>query len=92
MRLLLAFTSYLAVATASIWQNSQLRTDPYPGQARLIDLANSSTLASWKAYNANASQLSYKGRWDSKHSTLYHSQQLLSFTNVLQSRGGAHQV
>ena len=73
MKLLCAFVSCLAVTSASIWQNTQLRNNPYPGQATLLDLSAVGTSSQWKSYAANASQLSYKGRWDSKHSESQHA-------------------
>lgn len=65
MRFLAAFASCIAATSAAIYQNTQLRDDPYPGQATLLSAAEIS--ADWKSYPANASQLSYKGRWDSKY-------------------------
>jgi len=73
MRLLSAFASCLALTYASIWQNTQLRDNPYPGQATLLDLDAVGASSHWKTYAANASQLSYKGRWDSKHSESQHA-------------------
>ncbi|KAL4888512.1 SGNH hydrolase-type esterase domain-containing protein [Aspergillus ambiguus] len=47
---------------ATILQNGQIREDPYPGQAANITLDNS-----WRTYDANAEEIAYKGRWDSRH-------------------------
>ncbi|KAL4884840.1 SGNH hydrolase-type esterase domain-containing protein [Aspergillus karnatakaensis] len=48
--------------SATILQNGQPRDDPYPGQLSAIDLDSS-----WRNYDADAPEISYKGRWDSKH-------------------------
>lgn len=52
----------VAGAAATILQNGQEREDPYPGQAEQITLDNT-----WRTYDADASEIAYKGRWDSKH-------------------------
>lgn len=49
-------------ATATILQNGQARENPYPGQAPRIELDDS-----WRSYNADTEEISYKGRWDSNH-------------------------
>lgn len=49
-------------AAATILQNGQIREDPYPGQAAKITLDDT-----WRNYDANASEIAYKGRWDSRH-------------------------
>jgi hypothetical protein len=49
-------------AAATILQNGQVRDDPYPGQAPRIELDDS-----WRSYDADVEEISYKGRWDSKH-------------------------
>jgi len=67
MRFLGALISCLTLVSAEIWQNQQLRSNPYPGQATLLDLNTASARAAWKVYPANASEINYKGRWDSKH-------------------------
>lgn len=56
------FTFFLALVSATILENGQARKDPYPGQVSKINLDNS-----WKSYQPDASEISYKGRWDSKH-------------------------
>lgn len=64
MRFLLRCVSLLASpVAATIYQNTQIRTDPYPGQATLITAAASQ----WHTYPPNATEISYKGRWDSKY-------------------------
>ncbi|KAI9044492.1 SGNH/GDSL hydrolase family protein [Aspergillus affinis] len=45
-----------------ILENGQPRLDPYPGQALNISLDES-----WKSYGPEASEIAYKGRWDSKY-------------------------
>lgn len=47
---------------ATILQNGQVREDPYPGQAPRIELDDS-----WRTYDADTEEISYKGRWDSNH-------------------------
>ena len=63
MRFLLPCVSLLAsLVSATIYQNTQIRADPYPGQATLITAAASQ----WKTYAPSSAEISYKGRWDSK--------------------------
>ena len=64
MKLFLLLSVFLACTFGEILQNGQLRADPYPGQATVVAAAASS---GWKSYPPNATQLSYKGRWDSKY-------------------------
>ena len=56
--------AFVSVATSSILQNGQLRENPYPGQASIVDV---NTGPAWKTYPPDAKEISYKGRWDSKH-------------------------
>ncbi|PKY05706.1 acetylxylan esterase [Aspergillus campestris IBT 28561] len=56
------FATLLGFASASIIQNGQLRENPYPGQTPAIALDES-----WRTYAADAVEIGYKGRWDSKH-------------------------
>lgn len=58
LRLGLAF---LSLAAGTILQNGQPRIVDFPNTK--IEPSNSS----FATYPANASELSYKGRWDSKH-------------------------
>lgn len=51
-----------AGAVATILQNGQEREDAYPGQAAKITVDDT-----WRSYDADASEIAYKGRWDSKH-------------------------
>ncbi|XRM45749.1 hypothetical protein ABZX51_008823 [Aspergillus tubingensis] len=55
--------SWALQASATILQNGQVREDPYPGQAKAISLDN----GSWRTYQPDASEIAYKGRWDSKY-------------------------
>lgn len=59
-RFLALFT--LALTSATILQNGQVRENPYPGQVSAIDLDDS-----WNTYPPDSPEISYKGRWDSKH-------------------------
>ncbi|KAL4808046.1 SGNH hydrolase-type esterase domain-containing protein [Aspergillus unguis] len=63
MHILLIFAA-ITLVTATILENGQPRLNPYPGQARLLD---SGVDDSWKTYDADAEEISYKGRWDDKH-------------------------
>lgn len=49
-----------ALARGTILQNGQVRTTNYPDTK--IDVSS----YDFQSYNANATELSYKGRWDSK--------------------------
>jgi hypothetical protein len=60
--LLTTLLSWSVSVSATILQNGQPRDDPYPGQVSTIDLDSS-----WRNYDADAPEISYKGRWDSKH-------------------------
>ncbi|KAL4907761.1 hypothetical protein BDW74DRAFT_148067 [Aspergillus multicolor] len=53
---------FASLASATIMENGQPRLDPWPGQLSTIDLDSS-----WRSYDADAPEISYKGRWDSKH-------------------------
>ncbi|KAI2873814.1 CAZyme family CE2 [Aspergillus niger] len=55
--------SWALQASATILQNGQVREDPYPGQAKTISLDD----GSWRTYQPDASEIAYKGRWDSKY-------------------------
>ncbi|OJJ00844.1 hypothetical protein ASPVEDRAFT_40356 [Aspergillus versicolor CBS 583.65] len=52
--------------SATILENGQPRADPYPGQVNAISLDSS-----WRTYDADAPEIAYKGRWDSKHISLW---------------------
>lgn len=61
---LLLLTGLALSVHATIFQNQQVRSDPYPGQASLVTATNSSV---WRTYSPNATEISYKGRWDSQY-------------------------
>ncbi|KAK1149146.1 hypothetical protein N8T08_006366 [Aspergillus melleus] len=60
--LLWSFVSSSLLASATILENGQERLNPWPGQAPNVSLDDS-----WRNYDAGAPEISYKGRWDSKH-------------------------
>lgn len=60
------FTTFLValpLVAGTILQNGQVRDNPYPGQAQIVTASSNG----WNSYAANSSEISYKGRWDSKH-------------------------
>jgi hypothetical protein len=64
MKLFSVVASLVSLSTSLILQNGQLRETNYPNtQIATID----SNSTGWKTYAPNAAELSYKGRWDSKH-------------------------
>lgn len=52
-----------AVASATILQNGQMRDVVFPDTT----IASVASDHSWRIYGPSASEISYKGRWDSKH-------------------------
>lgn len=66
MRAFWALSSIFLYASATILENGQPRLNPYPGQAQLLSPVGNFS-AEWKTYDADASQISYKGRWDEQH-------------------------
>jgi len=54
-----------SLASATIWQNDQVRTTNYPNT--VIDPSG----YTFNSYPPNATELSYKGRWDSKYISWY---------------------
>ena len=52
-----------AVASATILQNGQVRDVVFPDTT----IASVASDHSWRIYGPSASEISYKGRWDSKH-------------------------
>lgn len=52
-----------AVASATILQNGQMRDVVFPDTT----IASVASNHSWRIYGPSASEISYKGRWDSKH-------------------------
>lgn len=61
---LLYVTGLLPFVQATILQNQQVRDDPYPGQASIVTVTNNTN---WRLYPPNATEISYKGRWDSQY-------------------------
>lgn len=51
----------LSLAAGTILQNGQIRITDYP------DTQVDPSIYSLKTYPANAAEISYKGRWDSKY-------------------------
>ncbi|KAL4926379.1 SGNH/GDSL hydrolase family protein [Aspergillus undulatus] len=64
LRILLVVLLGLSLVSATILENGQPRLNPYPGQARRLE---SGFDESWKTYDADAEEISYKGRWDGNH-------------------------
>jgi hypothetical protein len=56
--------SLVTLCTSTILQNGQVRETNFPN-TKIASITSNST--GWKTYGANATELSYKGRWDSKH-------------------------
>lgn len=61
MRFPLAVALFAGLASAIIEENGHIRETNFPDTR--IDLS----AKSWKSYTPDAPELSYKGRWDSKH-------------------------
>ncbi|KAG8623112.1 hypothetical protein KVT40_008088 [Elsinoe batatas] len=64
MKLLSSLLALLPLASATVLENGRPRENPYPGQATLVSNNGSDT---WKSYGPDATEISYKGRWDSKY-------------------------
>lgn len=64
MRFSLLALALAIQAAATILENGQARLNPYPGQAEEVSIDDS-----WKIYEAGASEISYKGRWDSTYTS-----------------------
>ncbi|KAE8353106.1 SGNH hydrolase-type esterase domain-containing protein [Aspergillus coremiiformis] len=56
--------AWVRLATATILENGQERPDPYPGQAGEVSIDET-----WRGYDADAAEISYKGRWDSDYTS-----------------------
>jgi hypothetical protein len=56
--------SFASFTTSTILQNGQVRETHFLDTK--IDRIDANSTA-WRTYGANATELSYKGRWDSKH-------------------------
>ncbi|KAH7361212.1 acetylxylan esterase [Pyrenochaeta sp. MPI-SDFR-AT-0127] len=61
---LCGFLSTITLCSSTILQNGQVRETYFP-DTKVAAIGTNST--GWKTYGANATELSYKGRWDSKH-------------------------
>ncbi|KAI0476238.1 SGNH hydrolase-type esterase domain-containing protein [Xylariaceae sp. FL0804] len=61
----LALAAAAGLVDGTILQNGQVRITDYP-DTRIADWNNASA-AGFRTYDAGAAELSYKGRWDSKH-------------------------
>lgn len=57
-------TSLVSLTTSTILQNGQVRETHFL-DTKTASIGTNST--GWKTYGPNATELSYKGRWDSKH-------------------------
>ncbi|RPA85662.1 SGNH hydrolase [Ascobolus immersus RN42] len=68
----IATLSLLAVPTfGRIWDNDQLRPDTTIDTKLAVSLLDTKEAAKggWKTYKPDAKELSYKGRWDSRHTS-----------------------
>ncbi|KAF2203865.1 acetylxylan esterase [Delitschia confertaspora ATCC 74209] len=63
MRFLSVVSLLVSSAAGIILQNGQVRDEHYP-DTKIASLSTNSN--GWKTYGANATEISYKGRWDSK--------------------------
>ncbi|KAL4939214.1 hypothetical protein BDV06DRAFT_214485 [Aspergillus oleicola] len=63
-RIIISILIALSFVTATILENGQPRLNPYPGQAQLL---GSGLHDNWNVYDADAEEISYKGRWDDQH-------------------------
>ena len=59
-----AFAALVSLSTSVILQNGQVRETDFLDTS-VASIGSNST--GWKTYGPNATELSYKGRWDSKH-------------------------
>jgi hypothetical protein len=64
LRIYLPLFLAISLVAATILENGQPRLDPYPGQAQLLE---NGVKEGWKTYDADAKEISYKGRWDEQH-------------------------
>lgn len=58
-------STILPWSSCTILQNGQVREDTNYPDTRIPTVSANGT--AWKTYGPNATELSYKGRWDSKH-------------------------
>lgn len=63
MKLLLLCSLFISIASATVLQNGQVREMIYPDTA----IASVAKNSAWKTYAPGTSEISYKGRWDSKY-------------------------
>lgn len=61
--LVVLLASILPFTACTIYQNDQVRTVNYPDTT----IASTSSDADWRSYPPNATEISYKGRWDAKY-------------------------
>ncbi|KAF1977961.1 acetylxylan esterase [Bimuria novae-zelandiae CBS 107.79] len=64
MKLLAILCGFVAFSTATILENGRVR-ETHSVDTKVAKIATNST--GWKTYGPNATELSYKGRWDDKH-------------------------
>lgn len=64
LSLLCSYASFAALSTATILQNGQVRETHFL-DTKIPSIGTNST--GWKTFGPNVTELSYKGRWDSKH-------------------------
>ncbi|KAL4983319.1 SGNH hydrolase-type esterase domain-containing protein [Aspergillus falconensis] len=64
LRIFLPLFLTVTLVATTILENGQRRLDPYPGQAQLLE---DGVEEGWKTYDADAEEISYKGRWDKQH-------------------------
>ncbi|ORY18864.1 acetylxylan esterase [Clohesyomyces aquaticus] len=62
--LLSGLVSLLPLSSSTILQNGQLRETHFQ-ETKIASVTSTST--GWRTYEPNAPEISYKGRWDSKH-------------------------
>ncbi|THY71362.1 SGNH hydrolase, partial [Aureobasidium pullulans] len=60
---LIAYALAPLLASATILQNGQVRDIVFPDTS----IASVTSNSNWTSFSPNASQISYKGRWDEKH-------------------------
>jgi hypothetical protein len=61
---LCGFASLIALSTSTIYENGQERVTHFQ-DTKIASITSNST--GWKTFGPNATELSYKGRWDSDH-------------------------
>ena len=64
MKLLSLLTLFTSITSGTILQNGQVRELNHPNTLIATVGSNSSE---WRTYGPNATEISWKGRWDSKH-------------------------